>query len=122
MDEFLSIRNQVSDFGNTLSERGVGRVGSDWVAERSGERLQPGANGQETGGKEFTEVLKDSLEKVNSYQVEADQSIKNLIAGRTKNVHETLLAIERAEQSFKLMMQVRNKVLDAYREVMRMQV
>jgi flagellar hook-basal body complex protein FliE len=49
-------------------------------------------------------------------------AIKELVAGRTKNIHETMLAIERADTSLKLMMQVRNKVLDAYREIMRMQV
>lgn len=123
MDEFVTIRNQVADFGNTLSERGIGQVGSDWVAQRSGESLQPGGESAGVSGEQtFSQIMKDSLDKVNAYQVEADQSIKNLIAGRTKNVHETLLAIERAEQSFKLMMQVRNKVLEAYREVMRMQV
>ena len=55
-------------------------------------------------------------------QAQADQAIRELVAGRNKNIHETMLAIERADSSLKLMMQVRNKVLDAYREVMRMQV
>ena len=42
--------------------------------------------------------------------------------GGTKNIHETMIAIEKAEISFKLMLQVRNKILEAYQEVMRMQV
>jgi flagellar hook-basal body complex protein FliE len=44
------------------------------------------------------------------------------VAGKAKNIHETMLAVERADMSLKLLMQVRNKLLDAYREVMRMQV
>jgi flagellar hook-basal body complex protein FliE len=76
------------------------------------------------GGSEqsFSQLLRNSLEKVNEYQADADQAIKELTAGRTKNVHETMLAVERADMSLKLMMQVRNKVVDAYREIMRMQV
>jgi flagellar hook-basal body complex protein FliE len=59
---------------------------------------------------------------VNQDQVQANQAIHELVAGRSKNIHETMLAVERADTSLKLMMQVRNKVLDAYREIMKMQV
>lgn len=72
--------------------------------------------------KGFGEMLRDSMDKVNLNQVQADTAIKELVAGRNKNIHETMLTIERADTSLKLMMQVRNKILDAYREVMRMQV
>lgn len=70
----------------------------------------------------FSEILRDSVDKVNTLQTQADESIANLVAGRTKNIHETMLAIDRADSSLKLMMQVRNKILDAYKEIMRMQV
>ena len=73
-------------------------------------------------GKTFSDVLKDSMEKVNTYQNQADTAVKELIAGRNKNIHETMLTVERADTSLKLMMQVRNKILDAYKEIMRMQV
>lgn len=72
--------------------------------------------------KNFLDVLKNSVEDVNMKQHEADTAIKELVAGKNKNIHETMLTIERADASLKLMMQVRNKILDAYREVMRMQV
>ena len=88
--------------------------------------LQPlyggGSNGLSAPGKAFADVLKSSLDQVNQDQIEANNAIKQLVAGRNKNIHETLLTVERADASLKLMMQVRNKVLDAYREVMRMQV
>ena len=77
---------------------------------------------KETGGKTFSDTLRDSVDKVNQDQLEANTAIKELVAGRNKNIHETMLAVERADTSLKLMMQVRNKVLDAYREIMRMQV
>lgn len=74
------------------------------------------------GGSTFADILKNSFEQVNEHQQQADQAIRELVAGRSKNIHETMLAVERADSSLKLMMQVRNKVLDAYREIMRMQV
>ncbi|MEK6706374.1 MAG: flagellar hook-basal body complex protein FliE [Bdellovibrionota bacterium] len=77
---------------------------------------------QDSSPNTFSDILKNSLEKVNQHQNEADTAIKELMAGRTKNVHETMLLLERADASLKMMMQVRNKILDAYREVMKMQV
>lgn len=75
-----------------------------------------------SGDRTFTQALEESFEKVNLHQHQADRAIKELVAGRSKNIHETLLTIERADASLKLAMQVRNKILDAYREIMRMQV
>lgn len=78
---------------------------------------------EKTGpGGSFADMLKDSINDVNKLQHEAEKSITDLATGRAENVHSTMIAIEKAGLSFKLMMQVRNKVLDAYREVMRMQI
>src|ERR1700733_1913815 len=73
-------------------------------------------------GNNFSDILRESVDKVNLYQTQADTAVKELVAGRNKNIHETMLTIERADTSLKLMMQVRNKILDAYKEIMRMQV
>jgi flagellar hook-basal body complex protein FliE len=70
----------------------------------------------------FGAMLENSLEKVNIAQHQSDDAIKELVAGRSKNIHETMLTIERADASLKMAMQVRNKILEAYREIMRMQV
>ena len=70
----------------------------------------------------FTDSLKESIEKVNELQTKAHQAMENLAAGRSQNIHETMIAIEQAEISFKLMAQVRNKILSAYQEIMRMSV
>lgn len=96
----------------------------------SRETSQPGQIGEGSesahlsadGTSSFSQILKDSVDKVNQYQAQADTSVKELVAGRNKNIHETMLTVERADTSLKLMMQVRNKILDAYREIMRMQV
>ena len=70
----------------------------------------------------FFQMLQKSLEEVNHEQLNADASVKDLIAGRNKNIHETMLAVQKADLSLKTMMQVRNKILEAYKEIMRMQV
>ncbi len=73
-------------------------------------------------GKTFGEFLVDSISKVNDLQVEANTAVQELAAGKTNNVAETLLTVEKAELAFKTMNQVRQKVIDAYREIMRMQI
>ena len=74
----------------------------------------------EGGG--FLETLQKSMDAVNTDQLQADASIKDLVAGKTKNIHETMLQIQKADLSLKAMMQVRNKILEAYKEIIRMQV
>jgi len=70
----------------------------------------------------FGNVLSDALKEVNDLQVNADKAIEDLVTGNTKNIHETMIALGKAELAFKLTMQVRNKVVEAYQEVMRTSV
>jgi flagellar hook-basal body complex protein FliE len=74
------------------------------------------------GGASFGQVLKDSLKQVNALQHDADDAIQSLATGGTATLHDTMLAVQKAELSFKLMMQVRNKIVEAYQEVLRMTV
>ncbi len=70
----------------------------------------------------FGEVLASSLNDVNKLQTDANVAIQKLVSGESKNLHETMLTVEKAEIAFKTMNQVRQKVIDAYREIMRMQI
>jgi flagellar hook-basal body complex protein FliE len=78
--------------------------------------------GEIEGGKTFGEFLAESVGKVNSLQQEANVAMEKLASGESENLHETLLAVEKAEVAFKMMNQVRTKVIDAYREIMKMQI
>ena len=73
-------------------------------------------------GASFGDVLKDSLSQVNALQQEADGAIRSLATGGTATLHDTMLALQQAELSFKLRLQVRTKIVEAYQEVLRMQV
>lgn len=68
---------------------------------------------------DFTKVLKEAIQKVNELQLEADRAVEELSLGKGE-LHETVLAIEKADISFRLMMQIRNKLIKAYEEVMKM--
>ena len=82
----------------------------------------PGAAKAAASGGQFANVLKDSLSEVNRLQQKADASITALATTDKASLHETMIAMEEASVSFKLMMQVRNKIVEAYQEVMRIQV
>ena len=90
--------------------------------------LGPGLNktqknsGQGQGGKPFSETLTESLKEVNSLQNQADKVIENLVAGKSQSIHETMIAVNKADLAFRMTMQVRNKIVEAYQEVLRMQV
>ena len=75
----------------------------------------PAADG---AGKFFSELVS----KVNNVQVQADKAVQGLASGENKNLHEVMIQVEKASISFQFMSQVRNKALEAYQEVMRMQV
>src|SRR5262245_26462484 len=73
-------------------------------------------------GGSFGDVLKQSLAEVNHLQEKSDAAITALASGEKASLHDTMIAMEQASISFKLMMQVRNKIVEAYQEVMRIQV
>jgi len=72
--------------------------------------------------KGFLDYLKDGVSDVNQMQKSADKMAIDLSSGKNDNIHETMLASTQAELSFNLMVQLRNRALEAYQEVMRMQV
>lgn len=70
---------------------------------------------------DFQKILKRSIEEVDGLSKEANHSVQEMIAGRL-DVHQAMVAMEQANISFRLMVQVRNKMMAAYEEIMRMQI
>ena|ERR1700677_4604012 len=83
-----------------------------------------GAIGISSGGteKSFAASLKDAVNSVNTAQKESDFKMQELATGKSQNIHETMIAAEKADIALRLMVQVRNKMIEAYQEMMRMQV
>ena len=82
---------------------------------------RPGAHGQGPG-KNFSTLLKDAIGDINKLQGYADEAIAKVQLDNTASIHEAIIALEKADISFRAMMQVRNKIMDAYQEIMRTQV
>jgi len=70
----------------------------------------------------FGQTLERAMADVNALQNEAGKAVEKMGGGETVDLHEVMVAVEKAKTSFDLLMEIRNKALEAYREIMRMQV
>lgn len=70
-------------------------------------------------GKEFTKLLKDSLDELNMHQKVSEKALSDMATGQIKDLHQAAIAIGKAESSMKVMLEVRNKAISAYKEILR---
>ena len=75
-----------------------------------------------TGNNSFGNILKQSLNEVNTLQEESEKAMTDIATGQVKDLHQAALAIDRAEISMKSMLEVRNKAISAYKELLRTQM
>src|SRR5688500_16620501 len=119
MNPLNAIRQMIPGLGATPI-RGAGAV----IPAAEMEKL--GADGLKISGagrtQPFAGVLGNMVEEVNRKQLTAAESVHDLQSGRSASLHQTMIALEEASVSFQLMVEVRNKVLEGYQELMRMQV
>jgi len=73
-------------------------------------------------GPSFKDVLRKSIQEVNALQKEAEEAIQELAAGKREDFAGVITAVEKADIAFRTLMQVRNKLLEAYQEINRMRV
>ena len=77
----------------------------------------PATGAQATGGPSFKDMLVDSIQQVNTMQLEADQAVETMFTGGEINPAEVLTAVQKADLAFRLTMQMRNKLMEVYQEV-----
>ena len=70
----------------------------------------------------FADTIKNYIKSVNNDQIAANNSIERFLKGEEKDIHNTMISIQKADISLQLMMQIRNKLVAAYQEIMRIQV
>lgn len=93
------------------------------AAQATGKPAESAGAASAAGGPDFAQVLKGSIDKVNQTQQAADQMAEKLAAGdTTQNLHEVMVALQTASVSFQEMVQVRNKLVNAYQDIMNIQV
>lgn len=75
-----------------------------------------------TGGTSFMDHLRSAVDKVDGSQTRRDDAVEAMVAGEVGEVHDVMIAAEEAKLSFELMLEIRNKLLDSYQQVMQMQI
>ena len=106
----ISNANSLIQTGQTLRETRDGGIRSDVVSPQGSQQ------------KSFVDTLKDAVQSVNQLQQTSDRKMEELATGKAQSIPDVMIAAEKADIALKLMVQVRNKVIDAYQEVMKMQV
>jgi flagellar hook-basal body complex protein FliE len=81
----------------------------------------PSLGGADAGGQGFSDVLKNAVSQVDSLNDSAASQVSNLLQNGNGNMNDVMIAVEKADVSFQLMMQVRNKIVSAYQDIEKMQ-
>lgn len=108
----------VQDAGaKSISLQDLQKLNPDMAAQSIG-AAQPGA----AGGGSFQNLLGNFVGEVNAQQSAAGEAITGLLSGKNVSLHQAMISMQEASVSFQMMVEVRNKLLDSYQELMRMQV
>jgi len=85
-------------------------------------QISDGVQPAKAAGTSFSDVLGKAVQEVSDKQAAANDAITGLISGQNVSLHQTMIAMQEANLSFQHMVEVRNKLLDSYQELMRMQI
>jgi len=91
--------------------QGLGQQGFD-LGSTAGSLTTEGS-----GGAEFMSTLRNAMNEVGQLQNEADNKVSQLLTGNGQDVHSAMIAVEKANLAFEMMVQVRNKIVQAYQQV-----
>jgi flagellar hook-basal body complex protein FliE len=118
MDGFtVSNSNRWLESGGTRDSKSLSINDSSLTSPSAG-----GVGSTDSTQKSFSDTLRDAIGSVNELHKSADKAAQELATGKTDNVADVMIASEKADIALRLMVQVRNKIIDAYQEVMKMQV
>ena len=92
------------------------------VIKNRPDEVKPATVGNESNGASFGDVLQNAIQEVSNLQKEAASESQKLLTGNTQDIHSAMVALQKADVSFQMMMQVRNKLVSAYQEIMKTQV
>mgnify|MGYP005838800507 CR=1 FL=1 len=99
------------------------RVNPVTITPIAADKTAPAARSATVGGPDsFQASLKSAVRQVNDLQSQADKLAVKMVAGELEDVHQAMLAMQKASLAMQFAVQVRNKVIEAYQEIMRMQV
>lgn len=124
MDPISALRSAIPAFLNRAQGAGASNPISQKDLESLANPTGTGTLGKSgsVGGASFGDVLGKMVEEVNTKQMTAGQAVRDLQSGQNVSLHQAMIAMEEASVSFQLMVEVRNKLLESYQELMRMQI
>jgi flagellar hook-basal body complex protein FliE len=96
----------------------ISNISSWFPPQAATSRPSSSSRGQEG---EFSSSLTDAIDQVEQVHTDAQQQVKQLLQGDRQDVHNVMIAVEKADVAFQLMMQVRNKIVNAYEEISKLQ-
>ncbi len=99
----------INGMGGVLPTGASGRIAPTPPAARGGESS-------------FSKLVGDLVKDANAQHTQADQSLQQLMTGESDDLHQVVMDAAKADMSFRLLVEIRNRLLDAYQEIMRMQV
>jgi len=79
-------------------------------------------NKADSANEDFSKILQQSIEEINDTQVKSDRAMADIATGEVKDLHQAAIAINKAEISMKMMLEIRNKALSAYKEISKTQI
>lgn len=121
MNALTSIRQVVPAIGPAAMPPAPGLIPAADMEKLNGITGLAGTSGAHNASS-FSGVLDKVVSEVNQKQFAASQAVHDLQSGQSGSLHQTMIAMEEASVSFQLMVEVRNKVLESYQELMRMQI
>ncbi|MGM0533507.1 MAG: flagellar hook-basal body complex protein FliE [Campylobacterota bacterium] len=83
---------------------------------------KPNKGGNETSEMDFEKMLKDSIGESNAVQKKSEDALADMATGQVKDLHQAAISIGKAETNMKMMLEVRNKAITAYKELLKTQI
>ena len=103
---------------NEINPGNISKVDIAKIFEKQKKSMLEGTSGKDSAG--FSKLLKGFMSEVNDLQLQANDKLEKLATGEIKDLHEVMIAATEAETSFKIMMELRNKLVAAYNEISKM--
>ncbi|MGL6105065.1 flagellar hook-basal body complex protein FliE [Romboutsia sp.] len=110
----------IEGISNKIFTQGMKNIGA--VEQQIAPNDQPKSESTKTNFENVLDTVKDGVYKVNDSQINANNKIEGFIKGEDVSMHEVMLSVQESQMSMQLMLEVRNKMYEAYQEVNRVQL
>jgi len=97
-------------------QNSIGKIANIGTIKDNLDSINKSSNG------DFSKILNNSISQLNETQKSSDKAMADIATGEVKNLHQAAIAIDKAELSMKMMLEIRNKALSAYKELSRTQL